>query len=62
LNTTEDSQIASFQFGGMKIAAVRPYITSDYEEHNLYPLESLDAHVAFEIPARCVITFTSFIQ
>lgn len=59
LNTTENNQIASFQFGGMKIAALRPYITSDYEEHNLFPLESLDADVAFEIPALCAITFTS---
>jgi hypothetical protein len=62
LNTTEESQIASFQFGGMEIAAVRPYITSDFEGHNLYPLELLDAHSAFEIPARCAITFTSSIH
>jgi O-glycosyl hydrolase len=62
LNTSEEKKIATFETQGINLRQLRPYITSDQEEHNLYPLEHLDANYAFEIPASCAITFTASIH
>jgi len=62
LNGSEENQIATFEFEGMKPGILKPYITSDVEGHKLFPLEGLKAGNAFEIPAKCGITFTGSIN
>jgi len=62
LNISEESRIATFDFEGMDLQLLRPYITSDMQGHKLYPLERFDAGNAFEIPPSCAITFTSSIH
>jgi hypothetical protein len=58
LNTSEEPLVAKFDWEGINPESLRPFITSDIDAYNLYPLERVDSRSAFEIPALCALTFT----
>jgi len=59
LNSSDKNHIAVIDVEGLELKSMRPYITSDFAEHDLFPLMAIDAGDAFEIPAKCALTFTA---
>jgi hypothetical protein len=62
LNNSDQSHIAAIDVVGIELKSLRPYITSDFVEHDLFPLMEIDAGDAFEIPAKCALTFTALMN
>ena len=58
INPDEDAQPVKLQVAGSTSNDLRPYITSNMENHKLFPMKSINLSNAFEMPPRSVITFT----
>jgi len=62
LNLEDESLVVQFDWEGISPGSLRPYITSDIETYELYPLERIESGSAFEVPALCALTLTGRIK
>ena len=58
INPEDDALPVKLQVAGNNSGDLRPYITSNMENHKLFPMKSINLSNAFEMPPRSVITFT----
>ena len=59
LNYSENIIPVKLDLDGQELATTRPYITSGKDTHKLYPMKKINLSDGFEMPPRCIITFTS---
>jgi O-glycosyl hydrolase len=58
INPGIEAQPVKLSIKGTTDAGLKPFVTSDKENHKLFPMKSINISDAFEMPAECVITFT----
>jgi len=56
-NPLNEKQAVKLNLSGIDNGLLKPYITSDSQNHKLYPMKQLHSNRIFEVPPRSVITF-----
>lgn len=62
VNSSEKTIPMKLNLNGIENIKATPYITSGKDKHKLMPMERIDLSDGFELPPRCIITFSSTIN